>query len=95
MSHTDTLRGPDGQRYVLEGIPRLYPHEYGYLAARSALRALIKGQTLECVTLSTDRWGRKVVQCIVEGYDLGCALVETGSIPWPDVAGKEYQECMQ
>ena len=42
------------------------------------VRARYDGRQAECVALDTDRYGRTVAQCWVQGEDIGAALVEGG-----------------
>lgn len=43
-----------------------------------ALRARIDGRALRCEALDTDRHGRTVARCTLDGQDLGRALVQEG-----------------
>ena len=45
---------------------------------RSETRALFDGKTARCVALDTDRYGRTVARCTVEGRDMGEVLVSAG-----------------
>ena len=47
-------------------------------AARDALRALSLGRALACESEGTDREGRTLARCRVEGLDLSCAMLESG-----------------
>ncbi|MBC8037524.1 MAG: thermonuclease family protein [Rhizobiales bacterium] len=82
----DSLRQA-GRDYRLHGIdaPELHQScarmEETYPCGREAKRALghlVRGKTLECVTLDGDRYGRGVVQCRAEGLDINAEIVRLG-----------------
>lgn len=50
-------------------------------AATEALAGLIEGQKLDCVTQSTDAYGRDIATCATGGKDVGATLVENG-VAW-------------
>ncbi len=43
-----------------------------------AVRGMLRGQTATCAALDTDRYGRIVASCIVNGVDLGETIVSQG-----------------
>jgi endonuclease YncB( thermonuclease family) len=47
-------------------------------AARDHLRALTAGRAVRCLQVDTDRYGRRVLQCIADGLDLSCRMVRDG-----------------
>ena len=47
-------------------------------ASTSNLRLLVSGRPVECRQVDTDRYGRAVARCTVEGRDLSCAQVDGG-----------------
>lgn len=46
--------------------------------AKEALRALIGARPVECEKIETDRFGRTVARCTVDGLDLGSLMVNAG-----------------
>jgi len=83
----DSLR-LGGQRIRLSGIdaPELHqtcqndkgkPYPCGVLAKRQ-LERTIKGPGLKCETVATDRYGRSVAACTVNGRDLSDVMVRSG-----------------
>lgn len=49
----------------------------GQLAARW-LRARVQGRTVRCSAVDTDRYGRIVARCSIDGADLGQTIVDAG-----------------
>ena len=49
----------------------------GQLAAQR-LRSRVQGRVLRCTRVDTDRYGRVVARCSVDGADVGRSIVETG-----------------
>jgi endonuclease YncB( thermonuclease family) len=49
----------------------------GQLAARW-LRSRVQGRVLRCTRVDTDRYGRLVARCSVEGSDVGRSIAEAG-----------------
>ena len=47
-------------------------------ASTSNLRSLVAGQAVSCSQVDTDRYGRAVARCSVQGRDLSCAQVSGG-----------------
>jgi endonuclease YncB( thermonuclease family) len=47
--------------------------------ARSHLQRLVRGARLDCTALDTDRYGRTLARCAVDGADLAARLVEDGA----------------
>jgi endonuclease YncB( thermonuclease family) len=90
----DTLRQGDA-RFRLWGIDAPERAEAGGGAATSALRALVRGETLACTAVNTDRYGRTVIRCTLpDGRDLGCAMVQSGTAAdWPKYSGGAYRGC--
>lgn len=82
----DTLR-VDGARIRLSGIdaPELSqkcgpgkPEVRCGAMAADWLRARVQGRTLSCQVVDTDRYGRSVAVCRLNGQDVGAALVDAG-----------------
>lgn len=46
--------------------------------ARDAVSARFEGRYARCRQLDTDQYGRAVAQCVVEGQDMGQAIVRSG-----------------
>jgi endonuclease YncB( thermonuclease family) len=46
--------------------------------AAFALDGLVQGHTVTCVGRDSDRWGRIIAVCDIEGVDLGQQMVESG-----------------
>ena len=42
------------------------------------LRSRVQGRTLQCAAADTDRYGRVVARCGIDGADLGQSIVESG-----------------
>lgn len=57
--------------------PEGQPWPCGDWATEEA-RALWEGRSAACVVIDTDRYGRAVSRCAVDGEDLGAAMVERG-----------------
>jgi len=78
----------DGQRVRLHGVDafeadQTCPGAYGRAIpcggmATRALEANVRGETVHCHHQTTDRYGRSVAVCTVDGRDLGAALVQAG-----------------
>lgn len=49
-----------------------------HYASRDHLRALTAGKAVECRQIDLDRYGRKIVRCLVGENDLSCAMVQDG-----------------
>jgi endonuclease YncB( thermonuclease family) len=62
-----------GQECVLRGIP----YSCG-LKAKNALTGLLWGKAPRCEEVHTDRYGRTVARCSVDGKDLGGEMVRLG-----------------
>jgi len=83
----DSLRKGE-QEYRLHGIdaPELHQDCTGAdgrmfacgRAARDHLRDLVRGQTLDCDMLETDRYGRLVAQCRAGNVDINREMVRSG-----------------
>lgn len=83
----DSLRKGE-KEYRLHGIdaPELRqscsgPDGVDYPCGRRAqdhLRALVRGQTLDCTIQETDRYGRRVAQCSAGGTDINREMVLSG-----------------
>jgi endonuclease YncB( thermonuclease family) len=83
----DSLR-KDEQEYRLHGIdaPELHQECTGAdgkpfpcgRAARDHLRSLVKGETLDCDILETDRYARLVAECRAGAVDINREMVRSG-----------------
>lgn len=47
-------------------------------AARDYLRSLTRGRAVQCSPEGTDRYGRIIARCAVDGVDLSCAMIAAG-----------------
>ena len=64
-----------------------------YQKASLALAGIIGLHTVTCVSQGTDRYGRIVATCSVEGIDLGHELVRKGwARDWPQYSQRTYAE---
>lgn len=64
-----------------------------YQKASLALADIIGMHTVTCVSQGTDRYGRIVATCSVEGVDLGHELVRKGwARDWPQYSQRAYAE---
>jgi len=61
--------------------------------ARSAMQALVHGHRVNCAVVDTDRYGRAVGVCRIDGgEDLGALMVSLGfAFDWPTYSGGAYE----
>ena len=69
------IDAPEADQTCLDANRLRYP--CGAIAFR-ALTALISRNSVRCVPRTTDRYGRSIAQCFVDGTDIGATLVRTG-----------------
>ena len=79
------IDAPEADQTCLDANRLRYP--CGAIATR-ALSAIISRNTIRCVTRDTDRYGRSIAQCFVNGTDIGATLVRTGMA----VAYRQYSQ---
>ncbi|MGA0615932.1 thermonuclease family protein [Paracoccus sp. KR1-242] len=90
----DTIgRGKD--RIRIWGIDAPELTEPGGPASRAHLRNLIAGQRLTCDLIDVDRYGRRVMRCVLpDGRDVACEMVAAGAAEdWPRYSGGRYRSC--
>nr|WP_321512664.1 thermonuclease family protein [uncultured Hyphomonas sp.] len=64
-----------------------------YQKASLALADMIGMRTVTCISLETDRYGRIVATCSVNGVDLGHELVRNGwARDWPQYSQRAYAQ---
>ena len=69
------IDAPEADQTCLDANRQRY--RCGAVATR-ALAALISSNPVRCVTRDTDRFGRSIAQCFVDGADIGATLVRNG-----------------
>ena len=79
----------------IEGIDAPEMRDPGGRGSQAGFAALISGQMLACDPIYSDRYGRSVARCCLQGgTDLGCALVAAGAAQdWPKYSGGAYAGC--
>lgn len=82
VSDGDGLR-LNGERIRLQGVDAFELHQTCGTgpcgqAARDALQRLVAGRHVACEPVDTDRYGRTIAYCYVDGVDLGEQLVLQG-----------------
>ena len=93
----DTLRHNPGPNVRLWGIDAPEMRDRGGRVSQAGFAALISGQTLACDPICSDRYGRSVARCCLQGgTDLGCALVAAGAAQdLPKYSGAAYAGCAE
>lgn len=90
----DTIRRDNAPNIRLWGIDAPEMSDPAGAASRRGLQATTGGQALACDVVDTDRYGRIVGRCYVDGFDLACAMVAGGwAQDWPRYSGGAYEGC--
>ena len=81
-----------GRRVRLNGIAAPEMSERGGAAAKAVMSRLVAGGAVTCQQVDTDRYGRAVGICSVNGRDIGAALVASGTArDCPRYSGGRYR----
>ena len=80
-----------GRRVRLNGIAAPEMSERGGAAAKAVMSRLVAGGAVTCQQVDTDRYGRAVGICSVNGRDIGAAMVASGTArDCPRYSGGRY-----
>ena len=74
----DTFTTKDGETIRIWGMDTPERNQFGHRRATEELIKMIKGKRLQCHQKDTDRYRRLVMQCFINGEDIGAAMVASG-----------------
>jgi endonuclease YncB( thermonuclease family) len=81
-----------GRRVRINGIAAPEVSERGGAAAKAVMSRLVVGGAVTCQQVDTDRYGRAVGICSVNGRDIGAAMVASGAArDCPRYSGGRYR----